>query len=488
MTDIQEAYRGLEPAQLWRHFGALNEIPRPSGSEATAAKYIRMIAHIAGASVTDDATGNVLVRVPPTRPDSSGTLVALQAHLDMVCERRPEVAHNFATDAIRPRRDGDWIYASGTTLGADNGIGAAAALAVLTTPDLHHGPLELLFTVEEETGLTGAMGLDESKVQSRLLINLDSEDPRELTVGCAGGAGTTLRLPLHRTLIERDWVAREVKIAGLKGGHSGIQIHEPLANAIKLLTHVLTQARANGIELRVVSLHGGNAHNAIPRDAKAVIVLPDEAAARFETMLATAREELGTQWASDEPALLIEAMTIDLPENSAADADTATLLQLMGELPHGVIAMSAKFPGKVETSSNLAQIDTTGEAVAIATSSRSFVADELHAVQARIGALGTAAGAAVEVREGYPGWEPNPASRLLTVARDAYQKLFGAAPDVQVVHAGLECGVIVDQIPGMDAISFGPRIEGAHTPEERVEVKTVETTWKLLVAVLEALA
>lgn len=483
-------YASLEPAQLWRHFAALNAIPRPSGQEAAALAYVQHVAQSAGATCDSDAAGNLVVRVAPQNGGSADApIVAIQSHLDMVCEKRPDVQHDFAVDAIQTRREGDLIYANGTTLGADNGIGAAAALALLTEPNLRHGQLELIFTVEEETGLHGAMALDPALLQATMLINLDSEDPDELTIGCAGGATTVLYLPLAREAAPANWPSCEVRVGGLKGGHSGVQIHEPLANAIKLLASLL-QSLPQQTSFRLVEMTGGSAHNAIPRDATAHLVVAPDAIPILKTSVDEVSQRLRAQWADDEPGLVIELRTVEEKDDTPvlAASSQKKLLGLLNDLPHGVLAMSNQFPGKVQTSTNLSKVETKSEQAEIATSSRSFVAAELQNVQQQIQSIGDEAGAKVEKRDGYPGWEPNADAQLLQKTKAAYEQVVGKPAQVEVVHAGLECGVILSRKPGMEAISFGPLIRGAHSPEECVAISTVAPTWKLLTALLAELS
>jgi dipeptidase D len=482
-----DVYAGLEPRELWRHFGALNRIPRASHNEAAARAYVQQAADAAGARWQTDAYGNTVVTVPASPGREGAAPVVIQAHLDMVCEKRPDVVHDFSRDPIRPQLQGDRISATGTTFGADNGIGAAAALAAMTDPSVEHGPLELLFTVEEEIGLNGAANLDPALVSARRLINLDSENPRELTIGCAGGGGAILRLRVEREALP-GWFAREVVVSGLKGGHSGVQIHERLANAIKLLTRALRDARAEDAAFRLVSVRGGNAHNAIPRDSIAALEVAPDCAAALERSVAATRAALRMEWGDDEPGLELEVREVESPGPALTESCDARLMALLDGLPHGVLGMSDVFPGKVETSSNLAQVTTAEDHVEIGTSTRSFVDAERDRVQAEIRALGEANGATVQIRDGYPGWEPNPTSELLATTKRVYEEQFGTPPEVQVIHAGLECGVIADRLPGLDAISFGPRIEGAHTPEECVYASTVASTWKLLCGLLKALS
>jgi dipeptidase D len=486
-------YQGLEPGHVWQHFAAFNRIPRASGEEAAARSYVRQVARAADVSSEADARGNLITRVPARGGGSAAApTVAIQAHLDMVCEKRPGVEHNFKTDPILPRRVGDCIYATGTTLGADNGMGAAMALALLTQPGLRHGPLEIIFTVEEETGLHGAMALSPDWISADMLINLDSEDPDELTIGCAGGAGTVLDLPVFWEAVPEGWQVSEVVVSGLQGGHSGVQIHEPRANAIKILTQALLAVEQSGIEFRLVSIEGGSAHNAIPRDARARLVSAPGALARMKSVIDAVRKLLRSQWEADEPGLSLELHALDmhdaLPGKVLAPAVHKSLLHLLDVLPHGVLKMSETFPGKVETSSNLSGVETQDDHIEIATSSRSFRAGELQTVQEQIQALGLQAGAKVEVRDGYPGWEPDSGSRLLQVASAAYEVVYEKPARVEVVHAGLECGVIVSKKPGLEAISFGPLIRGAHSPEEHIFIPTVEPSWNLLITLLAALS
>lgn len=471
---------------LWRHFAELASIPRPSGGEARAREWAERVAAGAGAATRTDAFGNLVVQVPASAGRESAAPVCIQAHLDMVCEKRPEVEHNFETDPLRLQVQGEWLTATGTTLGSDNGIGAVMALACLTDPAVVHGPLDLLFTVQEETGLHGAAALDPALLRSRLLINLDTEDPDELVVGCAGGAGATLRLPRAPEPAE-GWAAFRLTVSGLRGGHSGLEIHKPLANAIKLLVHCLDAARKEAIPVRLGRVHGGNAHNAIPRDAWAEVLVPADCAGRLQELLKWVAEELDELWRRSEPGLNLEYRPTS-PEPALTEEASARLVELLRKLPHGVLRMSSVFPGKVETSSNLATVRTGESAIEITTSTRSFVNAEITDTQERIADLGRAGGAEVELRPGYPGWEPVLGSELQRRTETLYNQLFQREPRVEVVHAGLECGVIAARVPGMEAISFGPRIEGAHTPEERVHIGSVEESWRLLCALLDELS
>ncbi len=484
---LPAAYENLEPTAVWKQFAALNAIPRPSGAEDAARAYIQQLAAAREARWDVDARGNLVVQLPASDANVEAPIVVLQSHLDMVCQQRPGVNHNFDVDPIVPRRDGDRITATGTTLGADNGLGAAMMMAILAEPGLSHPPLELLFTVEEETGLFGAAELDPELVRGRLMINLDSEDPDEITIGCAGGAGTSLFLPLVREPLDAasQW---EMTVGGLAGGHSGIEIGKPLANAIKALVEVVNAARVGAPELRLIGIEGGTAHNAIPRDAVAHVAVPDAQRAAFERAFDARGAELKAIWKQDEPNLQVTVAPSDAVWEPMDAAGTATALELLRALPHGVAQMSERFAGKVQTSSNLAEVQTRADEIEIHVSNRSFLADDIANLQASQANLGAAAGARIEAREGYPGWEPRAQSPLREQTVEVYRRVMGREPIVEVVHAGLECGLLSEKFPDLDAVSFGPLIKGAHTPEEWASIESTREMWDLLTGLLRDLA
>jgi dipeptidase D len=484
-----DPYAGLEPAELWRHFAALNEIPRPPGHEAGAREYVRGIAQSYGAEFLQDARGNALIRVAGRPGFAGGAPVAVQAHLDMVCDSAPGVRHDFTHDPIVALRDGDTISASDSTLGADNGIGVAAALALLTESDLACGPLELLFTVEEETGLHGALALDAAMLRARSMINLDSEDDEALTVGCAGGADVKLHLALEQEGLEAGWSSIELSVSGLTGGHSGVQIHEHRANAIKLLVVVVDRLREGGVEVRLQAFTAGTAHNAIPLAGTVGLAIPSTELERARELTAGAIGELEREWLADEPGMSIELRGRESTAREAAGASSSDrLLTLLRELPHGVLAMSKDFPGTVATSINLAMVSSDGPRVEVQTSARSVSSEVLEEVVARVEKVARACDAAAEVEGGYPGWEPRPGSPLLAAAARAYARIHGTQPKIEIVHGGLECGALLAKIPDLDAVSFGPRIREAHTPREHVYASTVTATWRVLLTLLEDLA
>ncbi len=474
----------LEPKALWRHFDHILTIPRASKDEGQARAYVIEVAERNGLDYQVDDAGNVVVRKPGSAGHEDAPATILQAHLDMVQEKNSDVDFDFSTDAIQPRQDGDWVLATGTTLGSDNGIGVAAMLAMLEADDLMHGPLECLFTIDEETGLTGAAQLDPSLLGAKQLINLDSEDENKLCVGCAGGADTHLTVPLENAPVEGG-SALEIKVGGLHGGHSGIDIHLQRGNAIRILARLVTAAADAGA-MRIVSFEGGNAHNAIPREAKAAIVAGDAGAA--EEAIHAEFDRAFAEYKSVEPKLELSVSKSDTPESAWDAATTHRVLGILAALPHGVVTMSYEIPDLVETSTNLATVRREDAGLHVEMSSRSSVATALDDLRRRIKAIGELAGASVHEDDGYPGWQPDMSSRLLEIVRGVHQRELDIDPEVYAVHAGLECGLIGEMIPGMDMISIGPQIEHPHSPNEKVHVPSVDRFWRLLTKSLAALA
>ena len=479
----------LEPQPLWRHFDAILAIPRPSLDEERARRYVLGVAERHGLRHRQDAAGNVVVEKPASPGREGAPIVVLQGHLDMVTEKNSGVVHDFLRDPIVPRREGGWVKATGTTLGADNGVGAAAMLAVMEADDLVHGPLELLFTVDEESGLNGVLALDAEAIalRGRLLLNLDSEEEGAVTIGCAGGSSSSLTLALETAPAPERTTSLEVKLSGLKGGHSGMEIHLQRGNAVKLLARALFAA-AQQTPYHIVDFHGGNKHNALAREAMARVVLPgasrDVFAAAVEREVAAIQGEIRTV----DPDLTLELAEVRTPERAWTAAATRKALDLLNVLPHGVLAMSNDIPGLVETSVNLATAAATDGELSILTSIRSSVASAMRATRERFRAYADLAGAEITETEGYPGWKPNLDSPLLATFRKVHQRLAGADPELKALHAGLECGVLGEKFPGMDMISFGPVIEGAHSPDERVEIESVGRFYGLLREMLAELA
>lgn len=476
----------LEPTPLWQHFDDILTVPRASKDEERIRAHILAVAKNLNLKYQTDAAGNVVISKPGSTGHEQAPTTILQSHLDMVQEKNTDVNFDFSTDAIVPARDGEYITATGTTLGSDNGIGVAAMLAVMSEPNLIHGPLEFLFTIDEETGLTGAAQIDGSLLVGRQLINLDSEEENILYVGCAGGGDTHLTLNMTDAPISETEEALTLNLTGLKGGHSGCDIHLQRGNALCLLGRILLSGQ--DISFRIASLNGGSAHNAIPREAFATVVVESEERQAFETLINNEFSVIQTQYQSVDPNMSLTVTDSD-PVASAWDhPSTMTGLQLLSTLPHGVDAMSYDIPDLVETSNNVATAKSDAETLVITTSTRSSVDASLDALRRRIHAGGQLAGAQIEEFAAYPGWKPNLQSHLLEVVKSAHLKELGTEPDVKAIHAGLECGIIGKKVAGMDMISFGPIIEFPHSPDERVHISSVERFYRLLTATLASLA
>jgi dipeptidase D len=477
----------LEPPALWRHFDRILAIPRGSTQEDRIRAYVIEVAERNRLQYRADGAGNILVtkRAAAGREDSAITV--LQSHLDMVNEKNADVEHDFATDPIRPELQGDYLTASGTTLGADNGIGVAAMLAIMEADDIDHGPLELLFTIDEETGLTGASQLDGSMIQGRRLINLDTEEAGSIYVGCAGGGDTRVDLELTWTEPPADAETLRISLRGLKGGHSGVDIHLQRGNAIRILARIL-DAAGREAEPGIAHLHGGNMRNAIPREAGATVCLPREQVQAFRQHALDEFEAARKAFAAVEPDMALGLEEGDPAEQVMDSASSWRVIHLLQAIPHGVEAMSLEIPDLVETSTNLAVAKVDDGALLILTNTRSSIASELHALRARIRAAAHLAGASADLDEPYPGWKPDLASPILATVRDVYTERLGRDPDIKAVHAGLETGIIGEKVPGMDMVSIGPQIEFPHSPDERVLIPSVAEFYTLLLAVLERLA
>jgi len=477
----------LEPKYLWQQFDRIRQVPRPSKHEERIREYVLGWAREKGFEALTDSIGNVIVRVPATAGRETAPTIVIQAHMDMVCEKNKDVDFDFMNDPIELDRDGEWLIARGTTLGADNGVGMAAGMALAEDPDTVHGPLELLITVDEETGLTGAAELDPALITGRTLLNLDTEELGALYIGCAGGGDSNLSLPLKPVSSPAGSAGFQIKVLGLRGGHSGMDIIEQRGNAIQSLARILWKVRAaHGLGL--ARFEGGGVHNAIPREAVADCVVEATAMDSVARIVALEEEAIRVELGDVEPGFKVEINQMETPLESWGEELTGTLINLLRSLPHGVDAMSLEVPGLVETSNNLASVWTKEDRVVIGTSSRSSVNSALQAMRDRIRAAGELAGATVEENNAYPGWKPDLTSKVLAVTRSVHEQLFGAPPEVKAVHAGLECGIIGEKIPGMDMVSFGPIIEAPHSPDERVNIPSVETFWTLLKAVTAELA
>ncbi len=482
---MSNAIEGLTPVLVWKYFAEISRIPRGSKNEAAITKYVLATAKKLGLEAKADKFGNVVARKPATPGREQAPSIALQGHLDMVCEKNKDKVHDFTKDPLTLVRKGETIMADGTTLGADNGIAVATNLAIMEDKTLEHGPLEFLFTVDEETGLTGANNLAPDFLRSRILINLDSEELGALTVGCAGGKTTCARWKLERDNAPAKAVAALVTVKGLRGGHSGIEIDKGRGNAIKILARVLRSIDALGV--RIAAIEGGNKHNAIPREAQAAVFVP---AARWDEVAALVAElapVLKAEVARIDPDLTVTLEPVKGGKKSKVLKKPLQkkLLAALSGLPHGVTKMSAEIPGLVETSTNVAVIRTTPKAIDLVASQRSSVASEINEICQTVGDILTLAGAAVEAAGGYPGWKPNLESPILKIAKETHAQLFGQEPEVKAVHAGLECGIIGEKCPGMDMVSLGPWIEGVHSPDELIHIDSVPKYWDYLLAILK---
>jgi len=482
---MSNAIRGLRPELLWKYFAAVSRIPRGSKNEAAVARYVFDTALSLGLEAKQDAAGNVIVRKPASPGREHAPAVCLQGHLDMVCEKNKDTVHDFLKDPIELVRKGNVLMANGTTLGADNGVAVAANLAVMEDRGLEHGPLEFLFTIDEETGLTGANNLAPGLLASTTLLNLDSEEEGALYVGCSGGRDSAGTWTLALDPVPAGMVGLAVRVRGLKGGHSGLEIDKGRGNAIKIAARVISQLA--GLGGRLSRIDGGNKRNAIPREADAIVFVPkDEVGAAngiVEAMQATVKAELATV----EPDLAVTAERLKGARGKLLKKSLQKkLLQTIAALPHGVIKMSADIPGLVETSTNVAIVTTGKKEIVIQTSQRSSVASEIVEIADSVKAVFELGGATVSGSDGYPGWKPNLESPILKVAKDTYRALYGSEPAVKAVHAGLECGIIGEKYPGMDMISFGPTLEGVHSPDEKIYIDTVGKFWDYLLAILKS--
>jgi dipeptidase D len=487
LTTETAVLRALEPRPCWRHFEELTKIARPSRHEEPVIEHVRGWAAGNGFEVRQDAARNLVVRVPAGAGRESAPVIVLQGHLDMVCERRPDSPNDPAEGRIALVRDGDWLTAHGTTLGADNGIGIAAMMALAEEESLPHGPLELLMTVNEEIGGPGegASGLDPSLVTGATLLNLDSEEDGKLTVGSASSTDTEIRVELPREPCGADAVALSVSVSGGLGGHSGTDIARGRSNAIKVLGRALREA-ITVAPFRLVSVQGGKSWNAIPRDATAICSLPPEREAGFRAVVESAAEAIKAAHAKTDPGIRLTVIAAAAAADAWTEDGTRTVLDLMAVVPSGPLAMSLDFGGLVETSTSVGEVVTDGPTLTLHSLSRSSNAAALPEVIAALEAAARLARGVLEVGQQDPGWQPDLDSPALAACRRVYERIFGEAPIVTAVHAWLETAVIGDRVPGgLDMVSFGPQIEAPHSPDERVSIPTVERFWRLLAGVVD---
>ena len=474
----------LKPESVFYYFSEICKVPRPSKKEEKIISYLENFAAEQKLEIKKDEAGNILIKKPATPGKENLKTVVLQSHVDMVCEKNNDVEHDFLADPIETIIDGEWLKAKGTTLGADNGIGVATELAILAANDIEHGPIECLFTIDEETGLTGAFALKEGFMSGDILLNLDSEDEGELFIGCAGGIDSVGEFHYREVPVPTGYFFFRVDVKGLKGGHSGGDIHLGRGNANKILNRFLSQT-AKKYDMYICEVNGGNLRNAIPREAYAICAVPHDAKEPVRVDLNIFIADIENEFAVSEPDLKLTLQS-ETPRKTAIDQDTSSrLLKTLYAVPHGVYAMSQDIPGLVETSTNLASIKIIdSKKIKIETSQRSSILSARNDMANTVRAAFELGGARVSFGEGYPGWKPNPHSEILEIAVASYKRLFGVDAKVKAIHAGLECGLFLDKYPGLDMISFGPTLTGVHSPDERMHIPSVEKFWNHLLDVL----
>ncbi|GAA5582350.1 aminoacyl-histidine dipeptidase [Porphyromonas gingivalis] len=475
----------LKPTKVWKFFHEITQVPRPSKKEEKILAYLVKFAEDRNLKYRTDEVGNLVIEKPATPGYEHLETVILQSHMDMVCEKNADKVHDFENDPIRTIIDGEWLHADGTTLGADNGIGCAAELAILDSDDIEHGPIECLFTMDEETGMTGAMNLKPGFFNGKILLNLDSEDEGELFIGCAGGMGTMAEFDYEKREATDDYLYFEVKVSGLKGGHSGGEIHIGLGNANKILTRYL-YALERELDWKLCSFQGGNLHNAIPREAHAVIGLKADQKERARVILNELAAAVEDELKRVDPGVKLEMKSVGKPAYRI-DCDTKRrLVRALYACPHGVYGMSHDIEGLVETSSNLASVKMKeDDKIYVETSQRSSTSSLISDIANTVASVFELAGAKISFRDPYPGWKPNPDSPILKAASESYERIFGRKPAIKAIHAGLECGLFLDKYPYLDMVSFGPTLRDVHSPVEKIEIKTVQLWWDHLVDMLK---
>lgn len=479
---------GLKPESLWNYFYEISQIPRPSKAEEKIRKHVKDFARKHNFEFNEDSAGNVVIKIPAKKGFEKSPVVVLQGHLDMVCEKNKGTNHDFDNDPIKLLKDVDWLQADGTTLGADNGIGVAAAMSIATDSKVMHGPLEILCTIDEETGMTGVNALQKGFISGKYLLNLDSEEDGAFYVGCSGGVDTVGIYDIKWTNNKKELKPYSLMVTGLKGGHSGMEIQTGRANAIKLLGFLLY--KLSEVKFRLASISGGSKRNAIPREAEVTFLIDPTDEEIVKEIINEFVSDAVEEYKKNDPGLKIIFQSLDEEVNDVFTKKfTRKLIATLVAIPHGVIAMSPDIEGLVETSTNLATIFMDSTKIKIGTSQRSSVESAKVKISNSIRAVFELSGASeIEVGDGYPGWKPNMESELLQISKTSFNQLFKKDPQVKAIHAGLECGILGNKYPGLDMISFGPTITGAHSPTERVSIPDVEKFYFLLKAIVEHIA
>lgn len=468
-------------------FEGINSIPRKSKQEENISKWLVDWAKSHNLEVKQDKALNVIIYVPATPGRENDHTVILQGHMDMVCEKTPDSAHDFSKDSIKHIIDGDWMHADNTTLGADNGIGIALALAIAIDDSVSHPPLELLFTVDEETGLVGANSIEKDSISGKILLNLDSEDEGVVTIGCAGGREVAIKVDLHKDDSDTPDLHYKLSVDGLKGGHSGVDIHEHRENANVLLARLLKYIIKKIDSVRLTDIAGGSAHNAIPRNAYAIIHVPSSDQNNFKDVFNLKASELENLTKSYEPDIKLSLTEVNEQRQTYSAEDTRKVINLINSLPHGVAKMSVDIEKLVETSNNLATIGIENDVLSILLSQRSSVETQLEWIVSKIESIAELTNVSYNTSEGYPGWKPNPNSELLSLCKKVYNDLFGKEPHVEAIHAGLECGIIGAKFDGMDMVSLGPTIKNPHSPQEKLYLPSVPKIWDFTKGLLKTI-
>jgi len=476
--------RQLEPKAMWNHFADLNAVPRASKKEERVIQFIKDFGAKLGLPTYEDEIGNVIIKKPASAGMEDRATIVMQSHLDMVHQKNGDTDFDFDTQGIDMFVEGDWVKANGTTLGSDNGIGVASIMTLLASTDIAHPTLEALFTIDEETGMTGALGLKGGLLDATIMLNLDTEDDDELTIGCAGGVDITATGSYTSENLEGDWSYFNMAVKGLSGGHSGMDIHKGLGNANKLINRVLHQATTQ-FGLRISSIDGGGLRNAIPRESNATVAVKSSDKAAFEAFITEQEQILKTEHDTTDPGLVILLEATDTPSGFMDASFQSHLIKAIYACPNGIYRMSPDIAGLVQTSNNLARVLVKDGNYSIQCLTRSSVDSEKLDLAASIQSAFELAGASIEFNGSYPGWTPRPGAAIVKIMSNLYTEMFDGEAKVAACHAGLECGILGTNYPEMEMISFGPNIRGAHSPDEKVQISSVQKYWKFLIEALK---
>jgi len=486
ISRMQNEILKLQPLHVWKYFGEICQIPHPSKKEEKMIAYLLETGKKLGLETKRDKAGNVLISKPATQGKENVTPVVFQSHIDMVCEKNADTVFNFDTDAIQPYIDGEWVKAKGTTLGADDGIGMAIQLALLEDKTIEHGPIECLFTVDEETGLTGAFALEAGFMTGKMLLNLDSEDEGQFFIGCAGGKDTIVKIDYQKEAVPAGMKAFSISVKGLKGGHSGDDINKGLGNANKILNRILF-AGTYQFDIAISHIDSGNLRNAIAREGNAVVLVPEANSGKFMQFVEEFAKTVKSELCVTDSGVEVSIAPTEMPKFVIGDFTQSDLVDAVYACPHGVLAMSQDIKDFVETSTNLASIKMTDTQIIVTTSQRSSVESKKDDACNMVASLFGLIDADIEHSDGYPGWNPNPKSEVLNVLKQAYINLFNKEPQVLAIHAGLECGLFAEKYPDLDMISYGPTLRGVHSPDEKLLIESVQQVWDLTVEFLRIL-